>query len=403
MHIVHVSRNILIIAGIIALTHSAMAMDTPADMQARSEVKRLLAAGANLNAANQYGETPFLRAVGANNLERARALLEAGVNANQPDETLHTPLMHAVLNGNKPMVDLLIDADVDLNMKDDSGYSPLFMAVKQHKPDIARALIKAGADVTVTDPDGNTIFYNAVAQPDLFAELKDAIAEREEHQLLLGVSQKRHRPESTADLSVENFYKKRKITHRTNDPEIDFAYQQLVTGDAIVKRALFNFDNIRRVLAGLIRSEKKHIAIAIYEFTDSEIAQELINAHKRGVKIEVIANKVQRQSDKNKEIYRLAHAGISVYSWFPPKGVKGIMHNKFAIFDSALDNRALLWDGSYNFTYAASTANKENVLVLQDYDLVATYRKHLVDLRFHARPLQFKVAHLRPHGTTTSL
>ena len=167
------------------------------------------------------------------------------------------------------------------------------------------------------------------------------------------------------------------------DP-ILFAQEMLVSGPGRIKRALFTpTDDIRTVLIGLLRSEKKHISIAIFMLTDPDIAQAVIQAHQRGVEVEVVADRSCAQTQWSK-LKPLAEAGIPIYIW--PQALdatRAIMHNKCIIFACTLDGRTLLWTGSYNFTKAASQINQENALILEDDELALTYLaqfEHLKDV-----------------------
>ena len=54
--------------------------------------KALLAAGADVNAANNFGTTPLILACVYGRLEAARALVAAGANVNAADQDGRTPL-----------------------------------------------------------------------------------------------------------------------------------------------------------------------------------------------------------------------------------------------------------------------------------------------------------------------
>lgn len=155
---------------------------------------------------------------------------------------------------------------------------------------------------------------------------------------------------------------------------VNYAREILVNQNGSIKRALFPpDDNAKKALIGLINAETQHIYLAIYMFTDRDIAKALIDAYKRGVKIEVIADRSCAQSIWNK-LRILAQSGIPIYIW--PQALEetsAIMHNKFIVFASAIDNKTILWTGSYNFSKAASLANQENILVLDDLDLAKNY------------------------------
>ena len=99
-------------------------------------------------------------------------------------------------------------------------------------------------------------------------------------------------------------------------------------------------DNPQKEIIKNINQAEAFINIAMYIFTDKEIALPLIKAHERGVKVRLYL-------DKDQVDYRYSQSRFLVQ-----KGIKTrissneyIMHNKFAI----IDNRLLL-TGSYNWT-----------------------------------------------------
>ena len=99
-------------------------------------------------------------------------------------------------------------------------------------------------------------------------------------------------------------------------------------------------DNPQKEIIKNINQAEAFINIAMYIFTDTEIALPLIKARERGVKVRLYL-------DKDQVDYRYSQSRFLVQ-----KGIKTrvssnnyIMHNKFAI----IDNRILL-TGSYNWT-----------------------------------------------------
>ena len=104
-----------------------------------------------------------------------------------------------------------------------------------------------------------------------------------------------------------------------------------------------------------LNSAKQHIMVQAYSFTSNPIAKALIQAQKRGVKVEVILDRSQLR-----DIYTAAdfisHAGIPTYI----DTQHTIAHNKIIIID-----HGVLITGSFNFTKAAEESNAENLLILR--------------------------------------
>ncbi len=125
-----------------------------------------------------------------------------------------------------------------------------------------------------------------------------------------------------------------------------------------------------------INNARSEILVQAYSFTSGTIAKALVDAKKRGIKIEVILDK----SQKSQKYYSgdfLAHAGISTYI----DSAHNIAHNKIMIID-----RSTLITGSFNFTNAAEHDNAENLLVIKgNKDLVDRYIQNFNDHKGHSK------------------
>jgi phosphatidylserine/phosphatidylglycerophosphate/cardiolipin synthase-like enzyme len=108
-------------------------------------------------------------------------------------------------------------------------------------------------------------------------------------------------------------------------------------------------------VVGELDMAKTEILIQAYSFTSKPIAKALLDAKKRGVKVEVVLDKSQRR-EKYTSADFVAHAGIPTYI----DDRHAIAHNKIIIID-----RQTLITGSFNFTKAAEEKNAENLLVLK--------------------------------------
>ena len=133
-----------------------------------------------------------------------------------------------------------------------------------------------------------------------------------------------------------------------------------------------------------LANAKQSVLVQAYSFTSAPIAKALVDAHKRGVKIQVILDKSQR-TEKYSSADFVAHAGIETFI----DAKHAIAHNKIMIIDCA---RVIT--GSFNFTKAAEENNAENLLVLEDAKLAAEYAANWREHRAHSTPYAGK-------GTTT--
>jgi phosphatidylserine/phosphatidylglycerophosphate/cardiolipin synthase-like enzyme len=108
---------------------------------------------------------------------------------------------------------------------------------------------------------------------------------------------------------------------------------------------------------------QKEILVQAYSFTSRPIAKALVEAHKRGVKTEIILDKSQRR-EKYSAADFTAHMGIPTYI----DSAHAIAHNKVMIID-----RDVVITGSFNFTKAAEEKNAENMLIIRSRELAKAY------------------------------
>jgi phosphatidylserine/phosphatidylglycerophosphate/cardiolipin synthase-like enzyme len=121
---------------------------------------------------------------------------------------------------------------------------------------------------------------------------------------------------------------------------------------------------------------KKEILVQAYSFTSAEIIKALVQAHKRGVFVEVIIDKSQASGKKYTSADYLAHVGIPTYI----DSAHAIAHNKIMIID-----RDVMITGSFNFTKAAEEKNAENLLVIKENPgLLQRYARNYEEHRGHS-------------------
>lgn len=161
------------------------------------------------------------------------------------------------------------------------------------------------------------------------------------------------------------------VIHSFNNLEINLQ-KLLVCNNRICKAFFSPDDNLQSILINLIKCEKKRLLIAIYTITQKEIAQELINAFARGVKIECVVDK-SYGSDRFSKVSQLANKHIPIWVYQSDEIDNGLMHNKFCIFEENVCGKSILWTGSYNFTNRANKSNQENVVIFDDTQLIEKF------------------------------
>ena len=117
---------------------------------------------------------------------------------------------------------------------------------------------------------------------------------------------------------------------------------------------------------------KTSVLVQAYSFTSAPIAKALVDAHKRGVRVEVILDRSQRTA-KHSSADFMAHAGIRTLI----DARHAIAHNKVMVIDGEV-----VITGSFNFTKAAEESNAENLLVIRDAALAKRYTENW---QLHAR------------------
>ena len=150
---------------------------------------------------------------------------------------------------------------------------------------------------------------------------------------------------------------------------------------ALKDHLFFPSDASRSRFLAHLRRATRSLDVAIFSLTDDRIRDALIAAHARGVTVRVISDDVTTMN-AGSDILDLARAGIQtvIDSEIRPSAANGRrggrhMHNKFVLMD-----RRVLITGSFNFTYAASSKNCENLIITDDSFHVQRYGKEFTRL-----------------------
>jgi len=124
-------------------------------------------------------------------------------------------------------------------------------------------------------------------------------------------------------------------------------------GDACRNAILYN-------LANAISS----VDICVFTISDNIISEAILEAHQRGLRVRIITDN-DKAFDMGSDVDYLHEKGIPLRT----DHTKVHMHHKFAIFDSQF-----LVTGSYNWTRSAADRNYENIVVLEDADLIRSFK-----------------------------
>ena len=124
-----------------------------------------------------------------------------------------------------------------------------------------------------------------------------------------------------------------------------------------------------RHICYLMRAARRQVWVAMFALTDDMLAGELLSAFERRVDVRVIVDDEQCGM-LGADAPKLLDAGVPLLIDSSPAR----MHHKFAIIDDCL------LTGSFNWTKQASTTNWENVCILRDPAVIATYAKEFRSL-----------------------
>lgn len=129
------------------------------------------------------------------------------------------------------------------------------------------------------------------------------------------------------------------------------------------------------VLAQLRRARREILVLA-YSFTSRPITDALIEAHRRGVRVEIVLDH-SNEKEAYTDLPHLLQSGIKPLI----DSHHAIAHNKIMVID-----RRTIITGSFNFTHQAEHENAENLLIFQGQpELALRYRQNFIDHKAHAR------------------
>ena len=117
------------------------------------------------------------------------------------------------------------------------------------------------------------------------------------------------------------------------------------------------------VLMFTFQRATRSIDACIFAFSCKEIGDILIDAHRGGIVVRVIADNEQISSSGS-QVERLRRAGIQVRHNF----TSYLMHHKFAIID-----QTFLINGSLNWTLQGVCGNQENVVITDTPEMVVPF------------------------------
>lgn len=158
----------------LANNYGANAMQLAAEFANFDVLQLLLAAGADADSPNPEGQTALMLVARTGNVAAAELLVEHGANVNAVESWgEQTALMWAAARRHPAMVDYLVNTGADIDARsiardyrrhltkegraknlDSGGFTPLLYAVRENCLSCVEVLIGHGADLDKPDPDG---------------------------------------------------------------------------------------------------------------------------------------------------------------------------------------------------------------------------------------------------------
>jgi len=120
------------------------------------------------------------------------------------------------------------------------------------------------------------------------------------------------------------------------------------------------WDNVEAMVVDAIGEAQRQVLVQAFSFTSRPIANALIGAKRRGVDVQVLADRTQTFTGEGNRIPDLVAAGIPVMLEVRYASA----HNKVMIIDATGRDPAVI-TGSFNWTRAAQRQNAENVVILR--------------------------------------
>ncbi|MDO8933316.1 MAG: phospholipase D family protein [Rhodocyclaceae bacterium] len=120
------------------------------------------------------------------------------------------------------------------------------------------------------------------------------------------------------------------------------------------------WDDAEGALLRAIQQARHSIHVQAYTFSSRNIGWALGEAKKRGVRVEMLADRDQVTRNEHSLVNTLHDTGIPI--WFEVRYAAA--HNKIMLIDAESRDPVVV-TGSYNFTFSAQARNAENLVILR--------------------------------------
>lgn len=183
------------------------------------------------------------------------------------------------------------------------------------------------------------------------------------------------------------YYTRKKKKENINEVNevIMFSHNTKVLNKSKFSRCMIT-ESMERLLYNISLTQHT-MDICMYVLTNSDLTNEIVKLHYKGVKIRIIVDADMAYCTKS-SIRRLERLRIPV-RWMKSTN---IMHHKFCLSDTNCSNKQVvpfLITGSLNWTNQALHGNWENVLVTSQKELVEQFRVEFERLWELFKPIVF--------------
>jgi phosphatidylserine/phosphatidylglycerophosphate/cardiolipin synthase-like enzyme len=126
-----------------------------------------------------------------------------------------------------------------------------------------------------------------------------------------------------------------------------------------------------------IGKARREVLMQAYSFSSKPIAQALVEAKTRGVKVEIVLDRSQ-ETEAYSDLAFFQEQGLAPYV----DAQHAIAHNKIMLVD-----KKTIITGSFNFTHQAEAENAENLVILKGHpELMTIYRQNFEVHKEHSQP-----------------
>ncbi len=168
------------------------------------------------------------------------------------------------------------------------------------------------------------------------------------------------------------------------EPPADSRVHPAMTASGTIQLAFSPEDDTGALIIEAINGAKKQVLVQTFSFTHRKIAQALIDAKRRGVDVQLLADREQIRRMQRGLVPEIAAAGIPTFV----DSEHDSAHNKIMVIDAG-SQQGIVITGSFNFTHAAQYRNAENLLIFRgNPQLTQSYLNNWKRHRAHSQTFE---------------